>query len=112
ILIHVDVPPQQPAVAVPGRRDRRVIVRLRRGDDPRVAARGEPSDPPEHRTRRGEISEHHLEPMPALDIPTDAPPPAVAHAHTAGELPLQRTAPLAVLADHAPDRPKPRALAG
>src|SRR5207248_11100888 len=108
---HVDVPPEQPAIAVPRGGDGRVIVGFRRGDDPRMTARAEPADAPEHRARRREISEDHLERAPALDVAPDAPPPAVAHAERTRELPLQRSAPLAIFADQPPDRAELGALA-
>src|SRR5207248_4561396 len=111
ILIHIDVPPEQSAVAVPGRGDGRVVVGFRRRDDPRMAARAEPPDAPQHRSGRSEVGEDHIERAPAFYVAADASPPAVAHAQRTGELPLQRSTPLAVLADQPPDRPRLRALA-
>ena len=61
-------------------------------------------DPPEHRAGRREISEDHVEPLAAPDVAPDAPPPAVAHAQGAAELPLQRPAPFAIFGEQAPQR--------
>src|SRR5207253_5484606 len=98
-------------VTVPSRGDGCVIVRLGRRHDPRMTARAEPAYAPEHRSGRSEVGEDHVERAPAFDVAADASPPAVAHAQRTGELPLQRSAPLAVFADQPPDRPQLRTLA-
>jgi len=46
VLVHLDMAPEQPAVAVPRSGDRRIIVGLGRSNDPRPASPPEPSDPP------------------------------------------------------------------
>ena len=43
IFVHLDVPSEQPAVAVPRGGDRRIVVGLGGGDDPRPAARARPA---------------------------------------------------------------------
>ena len=66
IFVHLDMAAEQPAVAVARGGDGRIIVGLGGGDDPRPPAPPDPSDAPEHRARRREISEDHVEPLRAL----------------------------------------------
>ena len=111
IFVDLDMAAEEPAVAVASGRDGRIIVRLGGVDDPRPPAPPDPSDAPDHRSRRREISEDHVEPARALHVAADAPPPAVAHAQRAAELPLQRPAPFVIFGDHALQRAELRALA-
>ena len=62
IFVNLDMAAEQPAVAVPRRGDGRIVVGLGRVDDPRPPAPPDPADAPDHRARRREISEDHVEP--------------------------------------------------
>src|SRR5690348_3758371 len=96
IFVHFNLPPKQAAVAVVSSGDGGVVVRLGGRDDPRPAAPPEAADPAQHRARRREISEDHVEPLAAPNVAADASPPAVADAQWSAELPLQRASPFAV----------------
>ena len=104
VFVDLDVAADEAAVAVPRGGDGRIIVRLGGIDDPRPAAPPDPPDASQHCAGRREISEDHVEPAGILHVPANASPPAVAHAQGPAELPLQRPAPLVILADHPLER--------
>ena len=82
IFVHLNVPAEQTAVAVPRRRNRRIVVGFGCSDDPRLATPAEPANPSKHCSWRCEIGKDHVQPLPAADVAPDASPPTVAHGLT------------------------------
>jgi hypothetical protein len=61
IFVHFDPAPKQARIGVAGGRDGRIIVRLRRCDDPRPARPRDPAKPAEEGPGRREISGDEVE---------------------------------------------------
>ncbi|GLU24667.1 hypothetical protein SLE2022_405750 [Rubroshorea leprosula] len=91
--------PQQPRIGVPRRRDRRLVVGLRRGDDPRRAPPRQAADAAEHARARREIGGDDVRAARVPQIAAERTRPRAQPPRRSAEQPAQRAVALAPLRD-------------